>query len=295
MKFGIYRLEFFLGEEAVADCEAQFQVPISVLSFYRAWNQCDIEDDRQWFDDVAASPREVLLTWEPWLIPPDPDHPEKQPDFSLQTILSGKYDNYIRSFARMLKEFPRRIYLRPMHEMNGFWYPWCGTVNGNRPEEFRFVWRHLRRLFAAEGAGNIAWVWSPYTTSHPPLEENAINRYFPGAKEIDVMALDGYNWGTSTQWGTWQDFGTLFTVSYKILSELSDKPIIIAETACAEQGGNKGEWIRDMLSSLPLNFPRIEAIVWFDIDKECDWRLASSSSSLRAFRQMAENLFGNAG
>ena len=295
MKFGIYRLEFFLGEEAVADCEAQFQVPIRVLSFYRAWNHCDIEDDRQWFEDVVASPREVLLTWEPWLIPPHPDHPEKQPDFSLQTILSGKYDTYIRSFARMLKEFSRRIYLRPMHEMNGFWYPWCGTVNGNRPEEFRLVWQHLQRLFAAEGAGNIVWVWSPYTTSHPAIEGNAINRYFPGAKEIDVMALDGYNWGTSTQWGTWQDFGTLFTDSYKILSELSDKPIIIAETACAEQGGNKGEWIREMLSSLPLNFPRIEAIVWFDIDKECDWRLASSPSSLQAFREMAANLFGNAG
>lgn len=295
MKFGIYRLESFRGEEAVADSEAQFQVPIRVLSFYRAWNHCDIEDDRQWFEDVVASPREVLLTWEPWLIPPHPDHPEKQPDFSLQTILSGKYDTYIRSFARMLKEFSRRIYLRPMHEMNGFWYPWCGTVNGNRPEEFRLVWQHLQRLFAAEGAGNIVWVWSPYTTSHPAIEGNAINRYFPGAKEIDVMALDGYNWGTSTQWGTWQDFGTLFTDSYKILSELAEKPIIIAETACAEQGGNKGEWIREMLSSLPLNFPRIEAIVWFDIDKECDWRLASSPSSLQAFREMAANLFGNAG
>jgi len=285
MKFGLYRLSDLLDDSVLTCLEKKYGTEVSIISFYRAWNYCSIEDDLPWLTDIFSSSRDIMLTWEPWRIPPDPTNPEDQPGFSLNNISSGMYDFYIKSFAASLASFPKTIYLRPMHEMNGFWYPWCGTTNHNNPKEYLRAWKHLRRLFAEEGSSNVKWVWSPYASSHPASKENSICSYFPGDDEIDLIAIDGYNWGESTKWGTWQSFLEIFKDAYDTITSISEKPIIIAETGCTELGGSKSEWISEMFSILPSRFERIQAIVWFDINKECDWRISSSESSQHSFRQ----------
>jgi mannan endo-1,4-beta-mannosidase len=71
------------------------------------------------------------------------------------------------------------------------------------------------------------------------------------------------------------------------VTTISKCPVIIGETACAETGGSKGQWITDAFKKIISDFPRIEALVWFDIKKECDWRIGSSDESLKAFRASA--------
>ena len=285
MRLGIYRPDGVLDENALAELEREINAPIAMISAFRAWNRCAIEEDLDWLAALGASRREILLTWEPWRIPPDPAAPEAQPDFSLQEILSGRHDDYIRSFAAALGGLARTVLLRPMHEMNGFWYPWCGTVNGNAPGEFQRVWLRLRRLFAEEKAGNALWVWSPYASSIPPGPENRIENYFPGDEHVDLVALDGYNWGTRLPEGAWRDFEEIFRDGYAEVTALSRKPVMVAETASAEEGGSKAAWIRHMARALPARFPRVETLVWFDTDKERDWRISSSPGSLAAFRE----------
>lgn len=291
MKFGVYRLINLMESPSVISAEKDLGVKISLLSFFRAWNRCNINDDVQWLASIFAAPQEILLTWEPWIVPGDLDKPEVQPAFSFRLILSGQYDQYIRSFAATLRNASRVIYLRPMHEMNGSWYPWCGTVNGNVPSEFLLVWRYLRKIFDCEGVTNVKWVWSPYAFSYPSIPENSIASYFPGDAEVDVLAIDGYNWGESTEWGTWISFKDLFCDAYTVLTSLSSKPIIIAETACAEQGGSKAEWISMMFRVLSLHFPQVTTVVWFDTNKECDWRISSSDLALNSFRETAGKFF----
>lgn len=291
MKLGIYRPEGLLDASVMAHAEKELECRVEVLSFYRAWNRCEIDDDLQWLAGLAASRKDILLTWEPWRLPTDLTTPHRQPDFSLNEILSGRYEAYIRAFARALRQFASRLYLRPMHEMNGFWYPWCGTVNGNSPCQFICAWQYLREMFEKEDATDIRWVWSPYASSFPPDVGNRIETYFPGDRQIDRAALDGYNWGSTQAWSSWQSFEEIFTAGYDLLSGLSVRPLMIAETACAEQGGRKNAWIKDALAALGCRFPRVEALVWFDVDKECDWRIASSRSSRQAFRKNAKNCF----
>jgi beta-mannanase len=285
MRLGIYRPDGLLDEENLAQLEREIGAPVAMVSAFRAWNRCAIEDDLGWLAALGASRREILLTWEPWRIPPDPAAPQAQPEFSLREILSGRYDAYIRSFAVAIRGLCRTVLLRPMHEMNGFWYPWCGTVNGNAPGEFQFAWGRLRRLFAAEKAGNVRWVWSPYGSSIPPGPENRIESYFPGDEEIDLTALDGYNWGTRLPEGTWLEFEEIFGAGYAAVTAISRKPVMVGETASAEEGGSKAAWIRHMARTLPLRFPRVETLVWFDTDKERDWRISSSPGSLADFRE----------
>jgi beta-mannanase len=285
MRLGIYRPDGLLDEALLAGLEREINAPVAMISLFRAWNRCAIQDDLPWLAGLGPALREILLTWEPWRIPADPAAPEAQPDFSLQAILSGTHDTYIRSFAAALRDLRRPINLRPLHEMNGFWYPWCGTVNGNDPGDFQRVWRRLRRLFAEEGATNVAWVWSPYASSFPAEPGNRMERYFPGDEEVDLVALDGYNWGTRLPGGAWQEFADIFRVGYASVTSLSSKPVMIAETAAAEEGGSKAAWIRGMARALPSRFPRIDTLIWFDTDKERDWRICSSHGSLEAFRE----------
>jgi beta-mannanase len=290
MKVGIYRLHHeTLDEAALATIETAYQTPIHIISVYRAWNRCEIEDDLPWLEQLKGLPRDILLTWEPWQIPASPDKPFEQPSFSLKTIISGSYDNYIRAFARRLAEFPRSVYLRPLHEMNGNWYPWCGTVNGNAPEDFAAAWRHIRNIVTAEVASGIKWVWSPYAHSYPMEPFNGIDRYFPGDALIDWVAIDGYNWGTSMNWSTWQSFEEIFSDAYETAITMSRRPVMIAETASSEVGGSKEQWITDAFRVLKTRFQKVKILVWFDISKECDWRIASSQGSLKAFRASAQS------
>lgn len=287
MGIGIYREDRLMSEAPLSETEGALGVRFDTVSFYRAWNRCRIEDDLPWLNALARPGRTTLLTWEPWSLAHDQAHPEQQPDFSLHQILSGRFDGYIHAFALALQELPKPLLLRPMHEMNGNWYPWCGTVNNNRPEEFIAAWRHIRALFARAGEEGILWVWSPYAHSVPDSAENALERYFPGDDEIDLVGLDGYNWGTTREWSRWREFREIFGAAYDAVCALSRKPFIIAETASTEESGDKGKWIAGMFADLRERFPRIEKIIWFDIDKECDWRIASSERSQRAFTEAA--------
>ena len=243
--------------------------------------------------DLLKSGFIPMITWEPWRWPQRMEggrRPEDQPDFSLAMILKGKYDDHIRNWARDLKQISGPIFLRPMHEMNGNWYPWCGRVNGNRPEEYIKVWRHIRSIFNETGNDRVMWVWSPYAHSVPDESGNEIWRYYPGPKGVDWLALDGYNWGETQGWSTWQSFEEVFGKGYDRLAQLSaDKPIMLAEVGCAEEGGDKGKWIEESFGMLGNKFSRIKALVWFNINKECDWRVESSLKSLKGFRKGLTN------
>ena len=265
--------------------------PVRVVSWYQAWGG-QFSACRP--DLILAAHQQGLLpliTWEPWQLPDDlpaGSRPEAQADFSLAKIASGFYESYVRSWAKALAALDKPVLLRPLHEMNGNWYPWGGTVNGNDAYAFRQAWKYLRQVFREEGAGKVAWVWCPYAQSVPETPGNALEAYFPGEAEVNWLALDGYNWGTSQPWSTWQTFREVFATAYFRLGALAPhKPMMIAEVGCAEQGGDKGGWIREGLEALEKEFPRVAILVWFNVNKECDWRLESSPASLAAFREQA--------
>jgi hypothetical protein len=98
------------------------------------------------------------------------------------------------------------------------------------------------------------------------------------------VALDGYNWGTSASWSSWRSFGSVFGPAYSTVAGLTSKPMFVAETACSDQGGNKATWIADMFSSIKNKYTRIQGVVWFEANKECDWRVTATSASAAAYK-----------
>lgn len=236
---------------------------------------------------VAASGHIVMLSWEPW----DRNYHDlvNQPNYRLRNITAGYYDEQIRRWARDLRDFQYPVLLRPMSEMNGNWTSWGGTVNGNSPADFVPAWRRIHDIFEQEGATNVSWVWAPNRDGSTANAVSTFDLYYPGDRFVDFIGLSGYNWGTmynTPSWiSSWQSFEQVFGASYDVMASRTDKPIIITETASTESGGNKAQWINDTFNTLPTRFPRIKIITWFNVSKETDWRVQSSSASLLAFRQ----------
>ncbi len=204
------------------------------------------------------------------------------PTISLSDIAAGDYDRDLRRAADLAKTLPFEVMIRFGHEMNGDWYPWSG-----KPSAYVAAWRHSVSVFRHEGADNVKWVWSPNVEqgSYP------FARYFPGDAWVDYVGLDGYNWGTSGV-GTnrWQSLSQVFAASYKHLTEMSSKPVIICETSSSDAGGDKAQWIRNgLLKTIPQDFPRVRAVMWFDRSMEQDWRVNSSQASLEAFRSVVSS------
>jgi len=243
------------------DLERRVGGTFAVAHWYTSW---DVPYDPVPVNDLLSHGRTPLVTWQSYTQAP-------------ADIAAGRYDAYIRAWARGVGAAPGTVYVRIFPEMNGAWAPWNGD-----PEALKSAWRHVVSVFRAEGASNVRWVFTPNVTDEPRTPENAMELYYPGAAFTDVIGLDGYNWGTTRPSIGWRTFDELFAAAYARITKLGDQPVWLAEVASSEHGGDKAEWVDDML--LSTAFPRVEAIVWFNENKETDWRMESSVGSLEAFR-----------
>ena len=219
-----------------------------------------------------------VITWEPWLWGGGVD----QPNYSLDRITAGAFDSYLWQWAQALRNSGRSVVLRFGHEMNGNWYPWNEGVNGNGPGDFVAAWRHVHDVFSAAGATKASWMWSPnvpYDGSVP------LTGLYPGSGYVNAVALDGYNWGTSQSWSSWTPPQDLFGPGLSQLRAIaSGKPIWIAETASIEQGGSKPDWITALVPYL-AGQSGVVGFIWFQHNKEADWRFDSTPASAQAMSQ----------
>ncbi|HEY8284622.1 MAG TPA: glycosyl hydrolase [Chloroflexota bacterium] len=207
-----------------------------------------------------------------------------EPDVPDSKVLDGSYDAFIHQYARAAAVYGKPFYLRYAWEKNGNWSAWSPGLNGNTSATYVAAWRHVHDIFVAEHATNVRWVWAPNVAFHGSTPFADV---YPGDNYVDWVALDGYNWGAIGAWHSWTTADQTFAPSLLSLMALTNKPIMISEIASTEQGGNKAAWIANwFLHDLPLYFPRVRAVVWFDEKKETDWRVNSSPSSLAAFRQV---------
>jgi mannan endo-1,4-beta-mannosidase len=281
---------------AVDDLQERVGRMPAVLMWYVDW-----EGETPFPVDEAQDLAELgvvpMVTWEPWdPTPDDPAHsPQEarqvaeQPDFRLQRIVDGEFDDYIEAFAGQIIEYGGPLFLRFAHEMDGFWYPWGGTVNDNDPADYVRAWIHVHDLVVEAGATNVTWVWSVNHLSVPDEPENQIDNYWPGADYVDWIGVSGFNFGDAAETPQWRTFDEIYAERLVDLEEY-DKPVMVTEIASVEGGGDKGAWIEDAIQRV-IEHEEISAIVWFDVEVEDlkDWRIDSSDAALEAFRDALDH------
>ena len=199
-------------------------------------------------------------------------------------IVGGKYDAYFNIQAGLLKNWAHPVFIRLMHEMNG-WWTYYGPPNppakpvGWTPADFVRVWRYIVGYFKASGCSNITWVWCPNGLSPvgsvPATAADKLAAYYPGDDVVDWTGFDAYNWGApkSTQWLSFNTIcrGSLATQSwigdtYGTVAKIApDKPMMLAEFGCHNIGGNRVDWITDALAAV-VQLPLIRCINYYNVD-----------------------------
>jgi len=274
------------GEEAPWDMEAAYRFEqtvrkgLSLLEFSAPFAKCDSGCSFYTFpitemQKIRRHGAIPLFSWNSGSS--GGDHGE----FQLSDLRSGRYDRYIRAFARQARAWGHPFFLRFNWEMNGNWFPWGAATNGNRDGEYKLAWRHVWRIFHQVGATNATWVWCPYAGDEP------LAPYYPGARYVDWTCLDGYNWGPeSPVQAPWRSFDEIFSAAYRRIAGhiAPGKPMLLAELASDDRGGDKAAWIRDMFTSLRLGYPKVAGLVWFDkFDQGIDWPIETSPIASAVF------------
>lgn len=250
-----------------------------------------------WYEDFAARPPRAeiarvtaarltpVITWEPRRWRTD----VAGGDAIVSGIAAGRHDQHLIAWADAMAGVRTPVLLRFAHEFNGDWYPWS-PAGGTTPDTYIAAWRHIHDLFARRGGTEVRWVWSPDAGDHPGT---ALRDWYPGDDYVDVVGIDGYNWGTTLPWSRWASPAEIFDAVVATVRALTRKPMMITEVACTGVGGDKAQWIAEFVAWVDAQRD-IEAFIWFEHDKETDWRVAADprtaaamASALREARQAA--------
>jgi endoglucanase len=217
----------------------------------------------------------------------------------LDAINRGDADARIDRAARGIALVRGVVLVEAAWEMNGNWaYSWQGVANGadrDAPAKFVAAARRLVDRFRAAGATNVRWVFNP-NTGNPigapgagASHWNWYANYYPGDAYVDFVGAHGFN-GPRAFNAPYHTFDDLFNGvdADRMLADMKQryptKPILLGELAAEEVAGrDKGEWVRDAYDRM-LRDPQIAGAVWFNMNKESDWRINSSASSLAGYR-----------
>ncbi len=299
--------------ELIDDFERMAGKKLSVIKVYQAF---DHEGFYEHFAEFICCERGAFefVSFDPTF--------ESSGDLNACEVLSGDYDSIVVTFAQQIKRWGRPLMLSSIGEMNGTWAGWSGALNfgsdcvpytqvsdlyghygcidandigcADGPERYRDVFRHIHDIFEDEGVTNVAWVWVVNHEPFPKTDWNQFDNYYPGDEYVDIISVDGYNWGDDGPGGCpvdveWKSFNQVFSAALTSLSSTHypTKPLIIGEFASAEGTDpmSKATWITDAFESIKSDWPQIKAVVWYNPPGDCSFPVTSSLESTQAYSQ----------
>jgi mannan endo-1,4-beta-mannosidase len=278
--------------------------------FFQDWGKKSVNSAAGYtnFDTTGASNACAqgmlpMLTWESWDTTnisqnnPAGGVAYDQPKFSLYNIIHGHFDAYIKATADAIKALPCPIALRLDQEQNGYWYPWGLTTKWPSPDNqttdpatparYDVMWRHVWRIFQAEGATNVLWVWSPNFVIHAPKPgATTLAQSYPGNRYVDWVGIDGYYYNNASL-----TFASMFSLTIDQLKTFaSSKPWLIAETGV---GGtsltakDEAAQVKNLLTTVASR-ARFNGLIYFDKSNSdgdrANWLINQTSKMLAAFQ-----------
>lgn len=217
------------------------------------------------FGSTCAHGQTLLVFWENY-------------GYSLDDIISGSNDAYIKSFADDAAKNACPVMVAPFHEMNGNWDAWDGTVGSNTPAKLVIAWRHIHDIFAAAHTSNVKFAWAMNADSVPDVAGNQFSDYYPGDTYVDYVGVDGFNFGNP-----WQSFGQVFDGAIAKM-QTYNKPIYIFSMGSVA-GTQKAAWLTEGLGSHVKSYANLKGWVYFNENGSgSNWLINSDSASLAAFK-----------
>jgi hypothetical protein len=287
---GAYDASMPTSLEGVIALERSLGLTFPLLHFYSAWGD---KPEQQFplrpMRAIAELGSIAVLTWEPWLTDFDPrmrPHlplPAERDRGGFAAVARGEYDFYIDRWAQDAAAYGKPILLRFAHEMNdAYRYPW-GPQN-NSPADFIAAWRHVVQRFRQAGAHNVLFVWAPHI-AYPGYDD-----FYPGNDWVDWVGTGALNFGTVARWSQWWTFQEIFGQRYPTLAR-HGKPIMVAELGSLKVGGDRAQWFKQALTSVPRQHPLVRAVLFFNVPHDAtvtyqaiDWTFTSDSAVVDSIR-----------
>jgi len=204
-------------------------------------------------------------------------------------IAGGDVDKSLRKFAQVYADWSkqgegRMAFIAPFQEMN---IP--GETYSKDPKNFKLAYQRMQKIFKEAGVSpsTVRWVFAPNGWSEN--NEHRFENYYPGSAQVDVVAFSSYNWGycSNSSWKHWNSPKEVFDSYIQRMRTMApNKPIFIAQTATTsntqsgQQSSAKDKWFRDSYAYLAAT--GVRAILYFNINKECDWAFYSNSGGKSA-------------
>lgn len=199
----------------------------------------------------------------------------------LSSIVNGKYDSYLKTFAQSILTFGHPVIISFGHEMNGNWYSWGNGKTS--PATFVAAWQHMVKAFRSWGADNVTWLWTINSVAGGPGPAATPQAWWPGASYVDWVGIDGYFYYQT------ESFATLFGGTISVIRRLTRDPVLITETAIAPSAGRAAK-IQELFAG--ARSAGLLGVVWFDDRGYRDWLIDSDPAALAAFGQAAQGFGG---
>ncbi|KAG5187008.1 glycoside hydrolase superfamily [Tribonema minus] len=202
---------------------------------------------------------------------------------NLRSIAQGAYDHYLQTFGKAAKKDGRTINVRPLHEMNGEWYPWCVFTPGNSLSDFKNAFKRVVSVLKSTG-GNFKFQLS-YAAQNASGHKNPFMDFYPGDAYVDAVCVSAYNLCGAT-YDENKPLAESLLPWYAEMSRSVNKPFCIAEMSSTGFCNGKDQWIKDSWKTLTYQYTKFNNINWFFQNKVDllgrDWDL-NSRADVNAF------------
>lgn len=244
--------------------EEQLGVSLPIMSWFQSFVNGWLTKQAA---DAAASGHDLLICLAP------ADDAGKGVPFA--DILAGKWDRRLDNYFRGAASYPHQVTIRFCHEMNLAQHPWSianPTACSNDLDIWLDTWRYVVDRQRAIGGENVHWQWCVNSIDMGAVSAES---YWPGADYVDILSIDVYNGFAPT----WLSPLALITPMYNRITALHPSaPVWLAECGCRTgrpgEKWDKAKWYTDLLNITSL--PRMEAICFFSMNKEYDWRVGTA-------------------
>jgi hypothetical protein len=254
-----------------------------------------VENVLSQFEDLDSA---VMLSWRAMAENPWED------GGTLTGVAEGEIDDYLVESAQAVADYDRPVFLRPLWEFTGDWFPWSTYDHdgeqraGNSPEQYRRAWQRMHVIFAGGTreevdarladlglpplttddeelpAAEAAWVWSVSKAGvRHPNEPHETADYYPGDAFVDWVG-QGLHQSDERPFSFWaSEFESPDPLSnvdaVYDFAVAHGKPFMLSEwgIATAPYGnGDDPEWIDETLTWLETH-PEAKAQVYFNREK----------------------------
>ncbi len=218
-------------------------------------------------------------------------------------IARGDLDKDLRRVAKAVADWTgkgegRMMFIAPMQEMN---------INAETysldPINFKIAYQRLQQIFAEFSipAKSVLWVFAPNGFS--PAREHDFENYYPKDAQVDIVGFSGYNWGYCpnpiNQRKLWDSPELAYAPYISRMQKLApNKPIFITQTASSsyvrpqtQDQNAKDEWLSNTFKYF-ANTQAVQAVIYFNIQKECDWALNMQNPNGKYQESIADPKFG---